>query len=65
MSRRLQRGRGTASNVYSNIRTNKMMFKADIGGRIAPGVGMIRNRSYQGGPNSLFVRMKPIYMIFR
>ena len=65
MSRRLQRGRGTASNIYSNIRTNKMMFKADIGGRIAPGIGMIRNRSYQGGPKNLFVRMKSIDLIFR
>ena len=42
-----------------------MMFKADIGGRIAPGVGMMRNRSYQGGHKSLFVTTKSIDMIFR
>lgn len=61
MSKRLQRGRGTASNTYSTNRTNKMMFKAGIGGRITPGVGMIRNRSYESGPKGLFIKMKPIF----
>ena len=61
MSRHLQRARGISSGTYSNKPTYKMMFKAGIGGRIAPGVGMIRHRSYEGGPRSIFVRMKPIF----
>mgnify|MGYP001222196051 CR=1 FL=1 len=56
MSKRLQRSRGTASNLYSTIKTNKMIFKAGIGGRIAPGIGLIRNRTYIGGPSGMFAQ---------